>query len=85
MPALENHAIRRHFHRLHELRPRDLQRPPRSCVLRVARNPHRDIPKDSGILARMQRAYRRISNIVTFTGYRKFEAESTIDFKAAQN
>lgn len=29
----------------------------------------------------MQRTYRRISNTVTFTDYRKFEAESTIDFK----
>jgi hypothetical protein len=28
----------------------------------------------------MERSYRQISNVVTFTGYRKFVAESTIDF-----
>lgn len=30
--------------------------------------------------SRMERSYRQIANIVTFTGYRKFEADSTIDF-----
>jgi hypothetical protein len=29
----------------------------------------------------MERLYRQIANAVTFTGYRKFEADSTIDFK----
>jgi hypothetical protein len=28
----------------------------------------------------MERMYRKISNVVTFTGYRKFEADSSIDF-----
>jgi hypothetical protein len=28
----------------------------------------------------MERKYRQIANMVTFSGYRKFEAESTIDF-----
>lgn len=28
----------------------------------------------------MERKYRQIANVVTFAGYRKFEAESTIDF-----
>lgn len=32
---------------------------------------------DSG----MERGFRKIGNTVTFTGYRKFEADSTIDFK----
>jgi hypothetical protein len=32
---------------------------------------------DSG----MERGFRRIGNTVTFTGYRKFEADSSIDFK----
>ena len=35
--------------------------------------------------AHMERSYRHIANVVTFTGYRKFEAESTIDFKPAGN
>ncbi len=30
--------------------------------------------------SRMERQYRQISNLVTFAGYRKFEADSTIDF-----
>lgn len=30
--------------------------------------------------ARMEKAYRQIANIVTFVGYKKFEADSTIDF-----
>ena len=30
--------------------------------------------------SQMERDHRRISNVVTFTDYRKFEAESTIDF-----
>ena len=30
--------------------------------------------------SRMQRTNRRIGNVVTFTGYHKFEADSTIDF-----
>lgn len=29
---------------------------------------------------RMERQYRQIANVVTFVGYRKFEADSTIDF-----
>jgi hypothetical protein len=32
--------------------------------------------------SRMERQIRQIANVVTFTGYRKFEAESTIDFGA---
>jgi hypothetical protein len=35
--------------------------------------------------ARMKRSYRQIGNVVTFVDYRKFEAESTIDFHAAGN
>ncbi|SPF53931.1 conserved exported hypothetical protein [Candidatus Sulfopaludibacter sp. SbA4] len=31
--------------------------------------------------SRMERANRKISNVVTFTGYKKFEADSTISFK----
>ena len=31
--------------------------------------------------SRMDRTYRRISNVATFLEYRKFDAESTIDFK----
>ena len=30
--------------------------------------------------ARMERSYRQIANVVTFADYRKFEADSTIDF-----
>jgi hypothetical protein len=30
--------------------------------------------------SRMERQYRQIANLVTFAGYRKFEADSTIDF-----
>ena len=30
--------------------------------------------------SRMERSYRRIANVVTFVGYHKFEADSTIDF-----
>jgi hypothetical protein len=30
--------------------------------------------------AQMERSYRKIANTVTFSGYRKFEADSTIDF-----
>jgi hypothetical protein len=30
--------------------------------------------------SRMERQYRQIANVVTFAGYRKFEADSTIDF-----
>jgi hypothetical protein len=33
--------------------------------------------------ARMERGQRRIANVVAFTGYRKFQADSTIDFHAA--
>jgi hypothetical protein len=29
----------------------------------------------------MERAYRQIAGVVTFTGYRKFEVDATIDFK----
>ena len=35
--------------------------------------------------ARMERSYRKIANVVTFTGYRKFEADSTIDFHPPEN
>jgi hypothetical protein len=31
-------------------------------------------------VSRMERSYRQIANTVTFTDYRKFEAESTIAF-----
>ena len=31
-------------------------------------------------LSHMERDERRIDNVVTFTGYRKFETESTVDF-----
>jgi hypothetical protein len=36
------------------------------------------LPSHSG--SNMERDYRKIGNNVTFTGYRKFEADSTIDF-----
>src|SRR5581483_8460763 len=32
-------------------------------------------------VSNMERSIRRIANVVTFAGYRKFEADSTIDFK----
>jgi hypothetical protein len=35
--------------------------------------------------ARMERSNRQIANLVTFAGYRKFEADSTITFQAAGN
>ena len=34
--------------------------------------------------ARLKRSYRQIANVVTFVGYRKFEADSTIDFHPAE-
>jgi len=34
--------------------------------------------------AQMERTYRRISNTVSFVGYRKFEVDSSIDFNAKQ-
>ena len=35
--------------------------------------------------AHMERSYRQITSVVTFAGYRKFEADSTIDFGPAKN
>jgi hypothetical protein len=35
--------------------------------------------------ARLERSDRQIGNVVTFTGYRKFEADSSITFQAPGN
>ena len=45
MPALRNHAVLRHIHRLHKLRSHPLQRLSRRDILRIARHPQRLQPK----------------------------------------